>query len=72
MIFFDFTFTDESLGKAVTSLGGKLSLGPPLGGSILAQEDDVTIHRIREKLNNKNESVRFIQLQIYNQEAFIK
>jgi len=31
------TLVAESLGKATTNLGGKLSLGPPPGGIILAQ-----------------------------------
>ena len=32
------TLVAESLGMALMSFGGKLSLSPPLGGSILAQE----------------------------------
>jgi len=33
-----YTFVAESFGLAITNRGGKLSLGPPLGGTILAQE----------------------------------
>jgi hypothetical protein len=33
-----FTFTDESLGFAKTSRGGRVSLNPPPGGIILAQD----------------------------------
>jgi hypothetical protein len=36
------TFTAESFGKALTSRGGKLSIFPPVGGRILAQEESVT------------------------------
>jgi hypothetical protein len=32
------TFEAESLGNALNSFGGKLSLKPPLGGMILAQD----------------------------------
>ncbi|MEB3059412.1 hypothetical protein VJI94_08265, partial [Parvimonas sp. D9] len=37
-IFLVFTLVAESLGLAITNRGGKLSLGPPLGGIIFAQE----------------------------------
>ena len=37
VIFWSFTNVAESLGVADTGTGGKLSLGPPPGGTILAQ-----------------------------------
>jgi hypothetical protein len=37
VIFSVVTFNAESLGEALTNTGGKLSLGPPPGGTILAQ-----------------------------------
>jgi hypothetical protein len=37
VIFFELKLIAESLGKAITKLGGKESLGPPFGGIILAQ-----------------------------------
>jgi hypothetical protein len=37
VIFFELKLIEESLGNAITKLGGNESRGPPLGGIILAQ-----------------------------------
>ena len=46
------TFEAESLGNALNNFGGKLSLNPPLGGIILAQDEKKQMP-IKVMANNK-------------------
>lgn len=55
VIFFVVTLIAESFGEAITSLGGKLSLGPPPGGMILAQDDrDTNLNMLKNTMLNGN------------------
>ena len=48
------TFEAESLGNALNNFGGKLSLNPPLGGIMLAQDDK---KQMPIKVSEKNKIV---------------
>lgn len=65
-------FTAESLGTANSNRGGKLSLGPPLGGIILAQELIIELMDPEiNKLNNIFFSAFIVLLDCANLTAFL-
>src|SRR3990170_5464742 len=62
VIVFSVKLREESCGSALRKTGGKLSLGPPSGGIIVAQPGRTTICWIKKRIMRSNRSSFFISI----------